>query len=124
MSELKNKNEEVSCGCGHDHDHEHEHDHEHGHHTVTLELETGEELVCPIIEIFEVNDKEYIALLHPQEELAMLYGFMDYEDGSIELTEITEDDEYELVSKAFNILFDDEDDEAGDDEEEVAGTEA
>ena len=118
MSELKNSTpagEEASCGCGHDHDHDHDHDH--GHHTVTLELETGEELICPIIEIFEVNEKEYIALLHPQEEIAMLYGFMDYEDGSIELTEIKDDAEYELVSKAFNILMDELDDEDDDEAE-------
>lgn len=106
MTELKNNHEaDHSCGCGEDHDHEHH------QHTVTIELETGEEMECPIIEIFEVNDKEYIALLHPEEEIAMLYGFLDYEDGSIELTEITSDEEYELVSKAFDTLFDEEDEE-------------
>lgn len=108
MTEFKN-NQEVdhSCGCGEDHDH----DHEHHQHTVTIELETGEELECPIIDIFEVNEKEYIALLHPEEEIAMLYGFIDHEDGSIELTEIASDEEYELVSKEFDTLFDDEDEE-------------
>lgn len=106
MTELKNNQEaDHSCGCGEDHDH----DHEHHQHTVTIELETGEELECPIIEIFEVNEKEYIALLHPEEEIAMLYGFVDNEDGSIELTEITSDEEYELVSKEFDTLFDEED---------------
>lgn len=106
MTELKNNHEaDHSCGCGEDHDH----DHEHHQHTVTIELETGEEMECPIIEIFEVNEKEYIALLHPEEEIAMLYGFLDYEDGSIELTEITSDEEYELVSKVFDTLFDEED---------------
>ncbi|MDW7662364.1 MAG: DUF1292 domain-containing protein [Bacillota bacterium] len=110
MSELKNNQEaDHSCGCGEDHDHDH--DHEHHQHTVTIELETGEEMECPIIEIFEVNEKEYIALLHPEEEIAMLYGFLDYEDGSIELTEITSDEEYELVSKVFDTLFDEEDEE-------------
>ena len=108
MTELKNNHEaDHSCGCGEDHDH----DHEHHQHTVTIELETGEEMECPIIEIFEVNEKEYIALLHPEEEIAMLYGFLDYEDGSIELTEITSDEEYELVSKVFDTLFDEEDEE-------------
>ena len=108
MTELQNNQaEDHSCGCGEDHDH----DHEHHQHTVTIELETGEEMECPIIEIFEVNEKEYIALLHPEEEIAMLYGFLDYEDGSIELTEITSDEEYELVSKVFDTLFDEEDEE-------------
>lgn len=109
MSDLKKDTHgcgDHGCGCGHDHEHEHEHT-----HTVTLELETGEELECPIIEIFEVDGKEYIALLHPEEEIAMLYGFKDYEDGSIELTEIEGDDEYEKVSEAFNTLMDEEDEE-------------
>lgn len=106
MDEHKTNCENNGCGCGHDHDHEHHHS-----HTITLELENGEELVCPIIEIFEVDDKEYIALLHPEEEIAMLYGFTDYEDGSIEILEIESDEEYEAVSEAFNSLFEDEDEE-------------
>lgn len=107
MSELKHTHENDGCGCGHDHDH----DHEHHMHTVTLELENGEELECPIIEIFEIDGKEYIALLHPVEEIAMLYGFKDHEDGSLELTEIESDDEYEAVSEAFNELMSEEDEE-------------
>ncbi len=113
MADLKKEDTMNGCGCGHDHDHEHDHEHV---HTVTLELENGEELVCPILEIFEVNEKEYIALLHPEEEIALLYGFVEDEaEGSIELTEIVSDDEYELVSKAFSTLFED----GEDDEEEV-----
>ena len=102
---LAHEAHDDSCGCGHDHDHEHH------VHTVTLELENGEELVCPIIEIFEVEGKEYIALLHPEEEIAMLYGFVEHEDESLELTEIVSDEEYELVSEAFNTLFNEEDEE-------------
>ncbi|HSN65300.1 MAG TPA: DUF1292 domain-containing protein [Fusibacter sp.] len=113
MADLKKEDTMNGCGCGHDHDHEHDHEHV---HTVTLELENGEELVCPILEIFEVNDKEYIALLHPQEEIALLYGFIEDEaEGSIELTEIVSDEEYEMVSKVFSTLFED----GEDDEEEV-----
>ena len=105
MSENKNHDAEHACGCGHDHDH----DHEHHVHTVTLELENGEELVCPIIEIFEVDGKEYIALLHPEDEVALLYGFIEHEDESLELTEIVSDEEYALVSEAFNTMFEQED---------------
>ncbi|HAS73950.1 MAG TPA: DUF1292 domain-containing protein [Clostridiales bacterium UBA8960] len=108
MSENKtNHDADHACGCGHDHDH----DHDHHVHTVTLELENGEELICPIIEIFEVDGKEYIALLHPEEEIALLYGFVEHDDESLELTEIVSDDEYALVSEAFNTLFDDEEEE-------------
>jgi len=113
MTDLKKEDTMNGCGCGHDHEHDHEHEHV---HTVTLELENGEELVCPILEIFEVNDKEYIALLHPEEEIALLYGFIEDEaEGNIELTEIVSDEEYDNVSKAFSLLFDEGED---DDEEE------
>jgi len=105
MSDIK---KDDGCGCGHDHDHDHDHEHV---HTVTLELENGEELECPILDIFEVEGKEYIALLHPEEELALLYGFVEHEDESIELTEIVSDEEYELVSAAFTELMSEEEDE-------------
>lgn len=109
MADLKEKD---ACGCGCGHDHDHDHDHDHGHvHTVSLELENGDELVCPILEIFEIEGKEYIALLHPEEEIALLYGFVEHEDESIELTEIVTDEEYETVSAAFMSLMQ-EDDEA------------
>ena len=74
MSELKKDQKSTENACGCDHDHEHHHGHEHVQ-TMTLELENGETLVCPIIEIFEVEGKEYISLLHPEEDLALLYGF-------------------------------------------------
>jgi len=112
MTELKNNHDhdEASCGCGHDHDHD-----EHVH-TVSLELENGEELECPILEIFEIEGKEYIALLHPDEEIALLYGFIENEDDTIELTEIVTDEEYEVVSKVFTKLFSEEDEEGTEDE--------
>lgn len=90
-------------GHGHHHDHDHEHhDHEHqAHDIVTLELEDGTELSCPVIDLFDVEEKTYIALLHPVEETVLIYQFFDYEDGSIELTVIEDEDEYTLVSKTF-----------------------
>lgn len=86
------------CGCGHDHDHDHHHDHD----TVSLTLEDGSELECPILDIFQIEDKEYIALLHPVDEMALLYRFFDYEDGTIEVTAIESDDEFEKVSDFVN----------------------
>lgn len=92
------------CGCGN-----HEHDHEHEHvHTVTLELENGDELECQIIDIFEVEGKEYIALLHPEDDIAMLYTFKEFEDGSIEIADIGSDEDYNVVAEAFNALMEEE----------------
>jgi len=84
------------CGCGHDHEHEHEHD------TVSLTLDDGTELECPIIDVFEVENQQYIALLHPTDEMALLYRFMDNEDGTIEVTAIESDEEFEKVSDYVN----------------------
>ena len=103
----KHHHAEGEGGCcgghGHHHDHEHhDHDHEHQEHDiVTLELEDGTELSCPVLDLFDVADKTYIALLHPGEETVLIYQVFDYEDGSIELTTIEDDAEYTAVTKAF-----------------------
>lgn len=86
------------CGCGHDHDHDHEHEHHH-HDTVTLTLDDGSELECPILQIFDVEEKQYIALMHPIDEVALLYQFHDYEDGTIEIESIDSDEEFEKVTE-------------------------
>lgn len=108
MSEIKKQDGccGSNCGCDHNHDHGCDHHHEETIPTVHLELEDGSELECPVIDIFEVSGKEFIALLHPEDEMALLYGFKDYEDGSIELLEIESDDEYEKVSEVFSSLMD------------------
>lgn len=97
----EHKNHEGCCG-GHGHNHEHEHEHEHlDHDVVTLVLESGAEIKCPVIDIFEVNEREYIALLHPVEETALLYRFEDIGDGTIDIETINDDVEFDLVSKKF-----------------------
>ena len=115
-----------NCTCEHDHEHEHEHEHE--HQTVTLTLEDNTELVCEIIDLFEIDGQEYIALLHPVEETALLYRFEEFEDGEIEIHNIDDHDEYQLVSAKFLALqeeyevgdedddFEYEEDDEGDDD--------
>lgn len=93
-----NCDEDKGCGCEH---HHHEH-----HHTVTLLLDDNQELECPIIDIFEVGEQEYIALFHPVDETALLYRFHDYEDGTIEIDSLESDEEYQKVSMAFLALED------------------
>lgn len=93
-----NCNEGCGCGCGHDHDHEGDHDY------VTLVLEDDSELQCPIIDIFDIEEQDYIALLHPVDETVLLYRFADYEDGTIEIDTIEDEAEFERVSSTFNAL--------------------
>lgn len=91
-------NDHDGCDCGHEHE------------SITLEFDDGEVLDCPIIELFEIEGQEYIALLHPVEETALLYRFEDNEDGTIELTSIEDDEEYELVSETFISFMEEEED--------------
>lgn len=117
---MSNEKDEEFVNNGsenHHHDHEVGHDHDgcdcgHDHHdSIKLEFDDGEELDCPILELFEIEGQEYIALLHPVEETALLYRFEDNGDGTIDLTSIEDDEEYELVSETFISFLEDEDDE-------------
>lgn len=97
----------------HDHDHEHDHDDEEME-IITLTLEDGTELECAVMGIFEVEDKEYIALLpigdDEEEEDILLYEYQEISDEEFELALIEEEEEFELVSEAFYALYTDEDD--------------
>ncbi len=111
-----NHNEEHEC-CGGNHDHEHGDcgcGHNHGedeYQTIKLSLEDGREITAAVIEMFELEEKTYIALLPIGEESVLLYEFKQHEDG-IELINIESEEEYESVSQAFLSLMDfDEEDE-------------
>ena len=75
---------------------------------ITLTLEDGTDLVCDVISVFPVKDKNYIALLpsndDPDAEI-FLYRFI--ENGEeIELENIEDDEEFDMVSDAFDELLD------------------
>lgn len=78
---------------------------------VTLELDDGEQLECAVLTIFPVGDKDYIALLPLEGEYAeegevFLYKYEEDENGEPSLDNITDDDEYDAVSDAFDELLD------------------
>ncbi len=92
--------------------------------TVTLTLDDGSELECVVLTIFEAGGRDYIALLPMEGEDAeegevYLYRYMEDEDGNPSLDNIEDDDEYEVVSDAFDELLDDQeyDELVGGDEE-------
>jgi len=89
---------------------------------ITLTLEDGSELLCDVVAIFPVDDKNYIALLpvgdDPDAEI-FLYRYESKGEDDIDLINIEDDDEFDAVSDAFDELLDDADfDEMFDDEEE------
>ena len=81
--------------------------------TVTLTLEDDTELECIVLTIFQAGDKDYIALLpmegqDAEEGEVFLYRYSETEDGTPNLENIEDDDEYELVADAFDELLDEE----------------
>ena len=102
------------CGCG---EHEHTHaDHECGCHGeeesviyVTFEDE-DQEVPCSVLDIFECDGREYIALV-PQDEVenadeaeVLFYRFS--EDGEeVKLDEVETDEEWEKVAALFDEIF-------------------
>lgn len=84
--------------------------------TVTLTLENNEELECAILNIFEADEKEYIALLPLDENgdntdgQIYLYRFIDNgEEEEPGLENIEEDEEFDRVSAIFNEWLDTQD---------------
>ena len=82
---------------------------------VTLELDDGTELKCAILSIFDAKEKEYIALLPLDEDgesneegEVLIYCYSEDEEGNPSLTNIEDDDEYEIVSERFDELLDEE----------------
>lgn len=84
--------------------------------TVTLTLENNEELECAVLNIFEADKKEYIALLPLDENgdntdgQIYLYRFIDNgEEEEPGLENIEEDEEFDRVSAIFNEWLDTQD---------------
>ena len=80
--------------------------------TVTLTLDNDETVECVILTIFPVDGRDYIALLPLDENgenedgEVYLYRFVTMPDGSPNLENIESDEEYEIVSDAFEELLD------------------
>lgn len=103
-------NEHECCGGSHDHSEDHEcgcgcHDHEDEVQKIFITLNSGEELECSILGTFNLEDKEYIALLPDGSEEVFLYKFKLVDDEP-ELALIESDDEYKQVSEVFLSLCD------------------
>lgn len=115
----ENKNCGCGTGCGCD-GHEHEHDHDAcgcgcgGHDEETLIYVTfedeDEEVPCAVLDIFECEGREYIALV-PAEEVenadeAEVLFYRYSEDGEeVKLDDIETDEEWDAVASLFDQNF-------------------
>lgn len=81
--------------------------------TVTLTLDDDTELECVVLTIFTAGGRDYIALLpmegaDAEEGEVYLYRYSETEDGTPILDNIEDDDEYEIVSDAFDEMLDEQ----------------
>lgn len=99
-------------GCCGEHDHDHDHDHDHEVPVLHLELEDGTEMACFVLDILDIDDASYIALLPEDEEAFMIYEYKE-ENEEVSLSNIQNDEEYERIAKVFEAHFEvDEEEEA------------
>lgn len=97
---MSEHNHNDSCGCGHDHLPD----------SITLSLDDGTDLQCIVLDIFTVDDKDYIAL-QPMEgeedDNVFLYRFIqEDENDEPQLLSIDDDTEFEAVADAFEEILD------------------
>lgn len=106
MEENKtNEEHEHDCGCDEEHgcgddcgcNEEHE-------DMMHLILDDDTEVDCYVLGVFDVEEREYIALVPEDSEDVLIYRYEENEEGPI-LDSIEEDDEYEKVGKVFDELF-------------------
>lgn len=110
MDKHEHNHDEHCHNCGnHDH-HHHDHDEEEMD-IIHLTLDDDSTLECGVLGIFEVEDKEYIALLplneDGSEDEALLYEYKELEDDEFDLSLIEDEDEFNSVVDAFYALFSD-----------------
>ena len=72
---------------------------------ITLEFDDGKEIECEIMGIFEVEGKEYIALI-PDDDTddVYLYGYKETSEEEFELIDIESDEEFDKVAAEFEKL--------------------
>ena len=79
--------------------------------TVTITVDEGEQIECSVLTVFSADGKDYIALLPedgPDADTGMvyLYRLITLEDGSFDLGNIYDDDEFDAAADAFDEYLD------------------
>ena len=70
---------------------------------ITLEFDDGEDVECEIMGVFDVDGKEYIALI-PEDgsDDVYLYGYKEVGEDEFELEDIDDDAVFEKVVAEFD----------------------
>ena len=76
---------------------------------IPLEFDDGTEVEAEIMGTFDVDGKEYIALIPDDgSDDIFLYGYKEVGDDEFELVDIEDDAEFEKVAAEFDKLTDEE----------------
>ena len=82
--------------------------------TMTLSFDDGADIECAVVAVFPAGGKDYIALLPLEgqgvdEDEVYIYRFIGAEnEDDVKLEVIDNDEEWEMVSDAFDELLDSE----------------
>ncbi len=70
---------------------------------ITLEFDDGTEVEAEVMGIFEVDGKEYIALIPDDDsDDVYIYGYNEISDEEFELLDIDDDEEFERAVEEFD----------------------
>lgn len=77
---------------------------------ITLEFDDGEDVECEIMGVFDVEGKDYIALIPLDgSDDVYIYGYKEIGDDEFELVDIDDDKEFEKVVAEFDKIVVEED---------------
>lgn len=74
---------------------------------ITLEYDDGTEEECGVVGVFDVDDKDYIALNPLGTGEVYIYGYKEYEED-FELIDDLTDEEFEKATKEFESLIEED----------------
>ena len=100
---MDDKEKINTCGCG-----EEDCDCDEEMETMILTLDDETEVECGVLGVFDVEGKEYIALMSFEDDAVLLYKYSEEGDEVI-LDSIDDDKEFEKVSNEFYEIYGDED---------------
>lgn len=91
---MANHEHDCGCGCGHEEE-----------HIITLEFDDGDSIECEALGIFEVEGKEYAALVPTDEKSDDVFIYEYRESGDeYELIDIEDDDLFDRVVAEFESI--------------------
>ena len=79
---------------------------------ITLEFEDDTKVDCEVMGIFDFEGKDYIALIPDDgSDDVYIYGYQEYDDGSFELEDIEDDEQFKKVAAEFESIMEEDDEE-------------